>query len=1252
AINQYTITATSGSNGSISPSGSVSVNYGSDQSFTISPNTGYHIDSVLVDGVDQGAVSSHTFTNVTANHTIHAVFAINQYTITASAGANGSISPSGSVSVNYGSDQSFTVTANTGYHIDSVLVDGVDQGAVSSHTFTSVTANHTIHAVFAINQYTVIASAGSNGSVSPSGSVSVNYGSDQSFTISANTGYHIDSVLVDGVDQGAVSSHTFTNVTANHTIHAVFAINQYTITASAGANGSISPSGSVSVNYGSDQSFTVTANTGYHIDSVLVDGVDQGAVSSHTFTNVTANHTIHAVFAINQYTITASSGSNGSISPSGSVSVNYGSDQSFTVTANTGYHIDSVLVDGVDQGAVSSHTFTNVTANHTIRSVFAINQYTITASSGANGSISPSGSVNVNYGSDQSFTVTANTGYHIDSVLVDGVDQGAVSSHTFTNVTANHTIHAVFAINQYTITASAGANGSISPSGSVSVSYNSNQSFTLTSSTGYHIDSLIVDGVYQGTAGSYTFNNVTANHTIRSVFAINRYSITASAGANGSISPSGITTVNYGANQTFTITPGGGYGVDSVIVDGVYIGNGTNYTFNNVIANHIISARFVLSQHTITATAGSNGSISPSGAVVVNHNANQTFTITPNTGSHIDSLIVDGVNQGPLSGYIFSNVQANHTIVAKFAINQYTITSSTGSHGTISPSGAIQINYGSNQTYSMTPNAGYRVADVLVDGVSAGQITSHTFSNVSTNHTIAVSFELNTHTITAGTTGNGFINPIGVITINHGSGQLFTVAPDVGNRLDSLLVDGVSYGLISAYTFSNVTINHTINAYFSPIPVVTGGYRSFRYDSLHVRKANKKRYVSTYWEFRIVNTFPMTLSEMNVQFKNDVKVVLSANGLTAFGFKKDWVLVGTIRPNDTVVIKGRSPDPIHQLIKKIWFGPIIGVPAVLNKLPDYQRYELPMPNIANVYEDAFMRGAFLPTNGLVIGVPRPDSAKYFGWVRILKRADLYRSADDRTGYHSGTPRGFDQFSTHKPLVKEQKRLAPSKHNNRLFGDMMALKLNIAISSLQITPLGFGELRYLESGSPFDSLLVRDIAAKADSTMTFYKNNPAYYQKLDSTIIRINSAFSGPIDTISWGDSLKLKGTRPLSDVPYLINSDIVPLIVSSSNIYQDVPAVYEMSQNYPNPFNPTTTIEFSLSEPSIVTLKVYNAIGQEVATLLDGQQFEDGPQDVDFNASNLASGVYFYRLIVGKVDEDGHIMNNIFTQVKKMVLVK
>jgi hypothetical protein len=180
----------------------------------------------------------------------------------------------------------------------------------------------------------------------------------------------VADVLVDNQSVGAVTSYTFTNVTANHTIAASFAINTYTITASAGAGGAIAPSGAVSVNHGSNQAFTITPNTGFHVADVLVDNQSVGAVTSYTFNNVTANHTIVASFAINIYTITASAGSDGSITPEGENQVAHGDSLSFVITPDVGFQIADVLVDSVSVGAVATYTFIDVTANHTIAASF------------------------------------------------------------------------------------------------------------------------------------------------------------------------------------------------------------------------------------------------------------------------------------------------------------------------------------------------------------------------------------------------------------------------------------------------------------------------------------------------------------------------------------------------------------------------------------------------------------------------------------------------------------------------------------------------------------------------------------------------------------------------------------------------------------------------------------------------------------------------------------------------------------------
>ncbi|MBI5729940.1 MAG: T9SS type A sorting domain-containing protein [Ignavibacteriales bacterium] len=108
-------------------------------------------------------------------------------------------------------------------------------------------------------------------------------------------------------------------------------------------------------------------------------------------------------------------------------------------------------------------------------------------------------------------------------------------------------------------------------------------------------------------------------------------------------------------------------------------------------------------------------------------------------------------------------------------------------------------------------------------------------------------------------------------------------------------------------------------------------------------------------------------------------------------------------------------------------------------------------------------------------------------------------------------------------------------------------------------------------------------------------------------------------------------------------SDLVQKVVQGGTDVEkldEIPTGYELSQNYPNPFNPTTNIKFSIPEQGFVSLKIYNTLGQEVATLLNEYK-SAGTYQVDFNAAKLSSGMYVYTLSSGN-----------YRISKKMLLMK
>lgn len=130
-------------------------------------------------------------------------------------------------------------------------------------------------------------------------------------------------------------------------------------------------------------------------------------------------------------------------------------------------------------------------------------------------------------------------------------------------------------------------------------------------------------------------------------------------------------------------------------------------------------------------------------------NAGDTFTVSvtnpdiasPGRQWQLAAVTIDGVPQPPLNSVTITNVQASHSVVFTW-IEQYIISASTATpNGQISPSGAVPINAGGNQTFTITPNPGYHIANVIVDGTAMGPIASYTFTNIQQPHQISATFE-------------------------------------------------------------------------------------------------------------------------------------------------------------------------------------------------------------------------------------------------------------------------------------------------------------------------------------------------------------------------------------------------------------------------------------------------------------------------------------------------------------------------------
>jgi hypothetical protein len=229
-------------------------------------------------GCDATDASARTCTiSMSANKAVTANFVLNSYTVTPSAGANGSVSPNSDQTVNQGDTTSFTLTPDTGYGIDTV--EGCN-GSLNGNVYTTgaITNDCAVTASF-ITAYPVIPKARRHGSISPATTQQIAEGHTASFTVTPDAGYSIRTVH--GCS-GTLSGNTYTTapITGKCKVIALFKKNP-TVTVKAWRHGSITPSGKQTVDIGIVLSFTVTPDTGYRIGRVRGCG---GTLSGNIYT--------------------------------------------------------------------------------------------------------------------------------------------------------------------------------------------------------------------------------------------------------------------------------------------------------------------------------------------------------------------------------------------------------------------------------------------------------------------------------------------------------------------------------------------------------------------------------------------------------------------------------------------------------------------------------------------------------------------------------------------------------------------------------------------------------------------------------------------------------------------------------------------------------------------------------------------------------------------------------------------------------
>jgi hypothetical protein len=445
--------------------------------------------------------------------------------------------------------------------------------------------------------------------------------------------------------------------------------------------------------------------------------------------------------------------------------------------------------------------------------------HTIHVQETENGFILPSTDVEVFHGANRSFKIVPASCFEITDVLIDEQSIGVVEQYTFTNVTIAHSIAATFSRKTYTITTFSDENGTISPSDSVLCG--ENKKILITPSQCYDVLDVIVNGQSVGSLTEYTFENVNQPQTIHASFVRKEYTITSSAGSNGSISES--ETVQCGENKLITITPDPCYHIVDVLIDNDSVGAIPFYEFKDISKSHTIHAIFSQTEYPITSTAGPNGTISSQQSVICG--SDKTFTIVPDTCFKILDVMVDGESIGPLPSYTFERVHSAHTIHATFQQKEFNITSISDENGTISPSERVLC--GTDKVITISPQTCFFTYDVKIDNESIGPVHQHTLENIQKDYTIQAIFRKYTHSIISSARIGGSITSSDE-NIECGTDKTFHIVPDLGFEIVDVIVNNQSQGAMSSYTFTNIMDdNQTIEAVFGAVYNFSEGWNMF-----------------------------------------------------------------------------------------------------------------------------------------------------------------------------------------------------------------------------------------------------------------------------------------------------------------------------------------------------------------------------------------------------------------------------------------
>lgn len=702
------------------------------------------------------------------------------------------------------------------------------------------------------------------GTLTPGGTISVVPGTSVTFTLTLADGYRFVDMKINGNEVPPSETFVVGDITADMSIELWLMKTDvdpgmYVIHAEHNGHGSVTPS-DCEVAAGGSVTLTVSPNDGYMVSSVLVNYSEvELSDGKLVLSDIDGNKVVSVTFEEIEYTetVTVSVGDNGTVSPSGDVPVAYGDDLTISIVPDEGYRISKVTMDGED--VTSSVTgqelvLREVKSNHDVTVAFEKITYTVAVSSGGHGSVDPDGDVLVEYGDSLTVKIAPDTGYVLKSVILDGIDvTSSVSGLVFVlnDVVSDHSVRVEFEVITYTVTVTAGENGSADPTTSV-VEYGKSLKIVFIPEPGYRTSYLTINGgdrIVPDDRTNYVIDDIIEDKAVEvfferddSAYASVSVAIVGHGMVNGN-SDSFKDEVLKGKGNSYTITsvPSEGYRLSKVLVDNVEVPTSEGvYVLNDIARDTAVEVVFEILMFTVTVDVGEHGSCDQQ-TQAVEYGSDLTFTFTPDSRYAVHSVTVDGVPVEIVDGtYVLRDIRADHVVAVTFWKVEFDIEISAGENGSASPSGIQRVQENESLTVVFTPSEGYTYDSVLVDG-EEGTLTNGTyvFSNVLADHEISVTFKRIVITVSIDPTEGGSVEASSEAPYYYGDPLTLTFTPDVWYGLKSVTVNGVDVTAQltdSKYVFSALTEDQTVSAVFEKYTVV---------DRIEVEGPSKTVYASS-----------------------------------------------------------------------------------------------------------------------------------------------------------------------------------------------------------------------------------------------------------------------------------------------------------------------------------------------------------------------------------------------------------------------